>query len=1819
MIIFLLKNSHMLRRILHLALLLCFGTLTTNAQTNSIVDKNVFRQIQQTKSFFVENQSYQKTDESLRSTYLQRQNHVKTNGILYSQDFAFGLPASWENIDNAEGGQIWQFHNPGNRIINTATAANGFAIVDSRNYGEGNQNTDLITHTFDFSGQSLVHVEFQHYFKSYTTSSATFSYSIDNGATWIEVQKWIGNSTFNATVFNRNMGVELAGQTTVKFKWNYAGSGSWYWAVDDFCVYEAELYEFALTVPNGVSVKEGKSHQYAVTITNQGVIDDCFTVSYAGNGAWTYELFQADSTTPIADPIPITAETDYKFIIQVTLPNTGLSINEEDVANFSVTSAEGIKAVENFSITTSAIAPCDAPFYEDFTTYLKYWSEFKGALANPTSISGTYSIWEGGIFANTGLNKAMCANIFGSSKFEWLTTPEIRLGAGTHWLFFDMALTPWESSTVESLAIDDKFAVVVSIDGGTTWNLSDTLIMFDHTHEFSLNEQVALNLSAYSESTIMIGFYIESTIHNSDLELFIDNVTIREMVENDLAATGMTFDWAFAGTDTIPTVILQNMGSIEQNEFEVELNIRDGNIDVYTSLKTITGAAVVPNALFEVPMDIWKDIPEGEYSAVVTVTLADDVNIDNDIYINNFNAITIHFERDKVYTYNYWENTFAKIDIFSGKVSNINNITQYIEAGDFIGIGQGKTLWCIDHNRILYLIKENGAFYKYGAINGIFNIIGGFTWDATTNKIYTSDYGNSSVLYIVDNNLTATPIGEITSEYILAIAANSSGDLFGIGGDDNLYSIDKTTGAGTIIGSLGIDCQNRVDIGFDRTNDILYGTLSSNTTDDNGVYTIDVNTGNLTLISPFVDRFNLCAIEGNPQYNVTFSLSDGTSPVVNAEIKLFEHTLITDENGEAVINLIEGNYTYIVTADSYGPAFGIITIDGSDKFETITLNETSDVTFTVTDSADSIFGANVVINGFSMGVTDASGTLVVALSDGTYDYTVIASGFANELGQVSVAATDVNVSVTMIQDHAVTFVAADAYGVAIPNVTIAINDKILTTDAIGKAYIELKNGNYSYTATKDGLIDVAGNISITDMSTTENIEMSYHRYTVTFNVVDYNGDDLENAIIDFAGTKLTTDATGVGIIDTINGVYTYAATIPNYAPVVGNITVNNGNATELVAFSNDTAYMVTFTVIDENSSPIERANVAISNLNGLTNVSGVIRFYLPTRKYSYTVTNDNYDDFIGFISVGNTPTTVPTIAMTPTLFNINIAVRNEANEPIAGAIVTLDDEELITTATGIVIYQRFAGIYNWSVVKTDYIDMEGTVEVINANKTINAKMLRKRFTATLTVKNILGRTLENAVVEVNNDTLITNADGIIAVELFNGDYPYTITFDGYETYIGNITVSNENIIENIELTEIIIKPHGLDVTVKGSSATFTYYIPSASVLTESFEESFPPSGWTLDNTNISTWTQSKAIPTSEGDTITPPDGIYQTRIMWSYSSQNEWLITPSFKVPPKAKLTFWSYSKAFGSTHGDHYYVKVSTDSGATWTSIWDAVESADTIYEEVTVDISAFQGLYVMLAWQAVDGNGQGLWSTWVIDYITVGNANEIVSFSDVSTAAANSKMKDFVDYSIYLNDMTIPIAENVNTISWSFTELEEGNYTAGVQSIYETGASEIATIDFTLKNEYTVTFTVTDGINVIESAIININGVELITDTAGIATIELPNGTYIYTATAANFSFENEQVVVADADMAVDIQLTGMRDISMDFNIYPNPTTGILNVVAEGYIIIMVSNAIGQVVYTSALNGNGTIDLSNNASGVYFVRFQSGNNVTTQCIILK
>lgn len=153
--------------------------------------------------------------------------------LPFSENFATSVtpPTCWEIADNQGNGQVWKFGTIAGYTPNPALTPN-YAYLNSDAYGSGNsQNTDLITPVIDLRNYKDVSLSFSHYYRHYLASVATLYYSINNGASWVQLQQWI-STTSNPAAFSQLI-PELSGKSAVNFKWNFSGTWGFYWAIDN--------------------------------------------------------------------------------------------------------------------------------------------------------------------------------------------------------------------------------------------------------------------------------------------------------------------------------------------------------------------------------------------------------------------------------------------------------------------------------------------------------------------------------------------------------------------------------------------------------------------------------------------------------------------------------------------------------------------------------------------------------------------------------------------------------------------------------------------------------------------------------------------------------------------------------------------------------------------------------------------------------------------------------------------------------------------------------------------------------------------------------------------------------------------------------------------------------------------------------------------------------------------------------------------------------------------------------------------------------------------------------------------------------------------------------------------------------------------------------------------------------------------------------------------------------------------------------------------------------------------------------------------------
>lgn len=218
---------------------------------------------------------------------------------------------------------------------------------------------------------------------------------------------------------------------------------------------------------------------------------------------------------------------------------------------------------------------CDlftVPFAQNFNVLPftpNCWSLSMDTLNSNINLIGNNSSWVSDNFLNVSSGQLSATlNIWGANMVSWLITPQINLGTTANKLEFDLAATSWNTANEPSgTRTDDKFAVIISTDGGNTWAQANTLRLWDNAGSANVyndinmtSQHIEIDLTAYT-GIVKIAFYGESLIDgNGDNDLFVDNVTVNPisticnspvaLASSGINETSARLYWTAGGTET---------------------------------------------------------------------------------------------------------------------------------------------------------------------------------------------------------------------------------------------------------------------------------------------------------------------------------------------------------------------------------------------------------------------------------------------------------------------------------------------------------------------------------------------------------------------------------------------------------------------------------------------------------------------------------------------------------------------------------------------------------------------------------------------------------------------------------------------------------------------------------------------------------------------------------------------------------------------------------------------------------------------------------------------------------------------------------------------------------------------------------------------------------------------------------------------------------------------------------------------------------------------------------------------------------------------
>jgi|LSQX01.1.fsa_nt_gb hypothetical protein len=275
---------------------------------------------------------------------------------------------------------------------------------------------------------------------------------------------------------------------------------------------------------------------------------------YFGKSGEQLALINSTSTTEFSTS-DLDYETTYKWKI-IPYNSAGDSEDEASEGSFEITAYTDWDT-ENFN---DGVMP-------------DFWRQWKGVGIPSINHTEDVSQWSFTNWLNgtDSTNKAATMKVQGNNIEGWLVSPAFQLPSegNDNELVFDLGLTHRDSSgQIQCLdgQIDDRFVVYMSRNpgmGGYTklieWNNTDSPNIYNNIPHTGTKISIPLNTNGY----VYFGFFVQSTVDNSTVDLFIDNVTVRQTPnspELQIDEAGINYGYVNHGVNTVRNLTIRNSG-----------------------------------------------------------------------------------------------------------------------------------------------------------------------------------------------------------------------------------------------------------------------------------------------------------------------------------------------------------------------------------------------------------------------------------------------------------------------------------------------------------------------------------------------------------------------------------------------------------------------------------------------------------------------------------------------------------------------------------------------------------------------------------------------------------------------------------------------------------------------------------------------------------------------------------------------------------------------------------------------------------------------------------------------------------------------------------------------------------------------------------------------------------------------------------------------------------------------------------------------------------------------------------------------------------
>ena len=220
---------------------------------------------------------------------------------------------------------------------------------------------------------------------------------------------------------------------------------------------------------------------------------------------------------------------------------------------------------------------------------------------------------------------------------------------------------------------------------------------------------------------------------------------------------------------------------------------------------------------------------------------------------------------------------------------------------------------------------------------------------------------------------------------------------------------------------------------------------------------------------------------------------------------------------------------------------------------------------------------------------------------------------------------------------------------------------------------------------------------------------------------------------------------------------------------------------------------VYFTVVDEYGNPVEGARISAGNNIIITDANGQATLSLVNGSYNYSITKKNYETVNGSFVVLNSSVSISaTLNLAP--WTVTFTVRDEKDSLVQNATIAVGGKTATTNSNGVATMNLKNGTYSYTITKLGYDQITGKSFTVNdSDISISETMYFYAWQTTFVILSEAdSKPIPSAIIEIGNNSYITNSQGQVTVPLINGTYNLTIKKVGYQETKKTIVILNQD-------------------------------------------------------------------------------------------------------------------------------------------------------------------------------------------------------------------------------------------------------------------------------------------------------------------------------------------------------------------------------------------------------------------------------------------